>query len=210
MYSIYSLTFPNERQYIGITSNFNQRMSQHKHESTRKNNKKLYRAIRKYGWDAVIKKILVMGLTLEIASNLEIKLIKELDLINNGYNISPGGYVPVENQSDIMMKRMKDSEYRKRALSALHSESSKTKRRDSLNTLEYKKLRSDIGKRQFKEGKCSLPNKRKPVMCIETGQTFPSIKTAATFFGGRREHLRDHLKGRQYRKKFKGYTFKEL
>lgn len=64
------------------------------------------------------------------------------------------------------------------------------------------------GKNNHRFGKKAYNTKR--IMCNETKQIFNSIKEASEYFNGRREHLRDHLKGKQYRNKFKGYTFTEL
>ena len=52
--TIYKITSPSGKNYIGRTNNFTQRMIEHK--STAFNNPKkshfpLYKAIRKYGWD---------------------------------------------------------------------------------------------------------------------------------------------------------------
>lgn len=59
--------------------------------------------------------------------------------------------------------------------------------------------------------KTNIPSiNAKKVICIETNEIFNSILEAANYYGGRREHLRDHLNGKIYRKKFKGLTFKEI
>ncbi len=46
---------------------------------------------------------------------------------------------------------------------------------------------------------------RKPIVCNETKEEFSSITDAAKNYSGKREHLRDHLKGNRI--KFKGLTF---
>lgn len=52
---------------------------------------KFWHAIQKYGWDNFEHKILYSNLSQEEANIIEIQLIKDLDTIKNGYNVSPGG-----------------------------------------------------------------------------------------------------------------------
>ena len=56
-----------------------------------RNQSKFYNAIIKYGWENFDHEILYTGLSQEEANKLEIQLIKELDTIDNGYNIHTGG-----------------------------------------------------------------------------------------------------------------------
>ena len=49
-----------EDGYIGITNNFNQRMFAHK-SASKNNDYPLYNAIKKYGWDNLIKEILLIS-----------------------------------------------------------------------------------------------------------------------------------------------------
>lgn len=207
MYLIYSLTFPNNKVYIGITTDFKRRMSQHKH-SSKKRNLKLYNAIRKYGWENIKKEIISKGYTLEEINLLEIEYIVMYDSINNGYNLSPGGHIPNINQSEIMKEWMKDPEVKNKAITALHS--NELQRLESLRTDEFRKLVSDRNKRLIKEGKSKLPILKKKVICNETGEIWDSITECAKSLNGQRTHLRAHIKGDRYRPRFKGLTFKLL
>lgn len=93
-YSVYKLTSPNGKIYIGITS---------KKPEYRWNggkgywqNKHLYSAILKYGWMNFKREILASGLTKKAACALEIELVK-MHKSNNpkyGYNNSVGGEAP--------------------------------------------------------------------------------------------------------------------
>ena len=58
-----------------------------------KNQRKMYNAIKKYGWENIKHKILFEGLTKEEAEQKEIELIKQYNLTNDkyGYNIEKGG-----------------------------------------------------------------------------------------------------------------------
>jgi group I intron endonuclease len=83
---IYKITSPNGKVYIGRTNNFNQRMIEHKYAAyTKKLKNSLYKAIRKYGWDNMIKEVI-----LEVEPEKAQKIEEELILLNNsvrkGYN----------------------------------------------------------------------------------------------------------------------------
>lgn len=82
---IYKITSPIGKVYIGRTNDFDNRMSQHKHNAfAKKLNNSLYKAIRKYGWDNMIKKIVC-----EVEPTKVCKMEEELIL---AYNSVKGGY----------------------------------------------------------------------------------------------------------------------
>jgi len=86
-FSVYKHTFPNNKVYIGITSqNPQDRWKQYNNDQP-----KLYNAIKKYGWDNVQHEVLFTNLTQEEAAQQEIKLIEQYDAIKNGYNNTKGG-----------------------------------------------------------------------------------------------------------------------
>lgn len=92
LYTIYKHTFPNNKVYIGITS-----------QSVKKrwmNGKGyldqdyMWKAIQKYGWENIKHEILYENLSLEEANLLEKKLITEVyksNIREFGYNIDQGG-----------------------------------------------------------------------------------------------------------------------
>jgi len=90
---LYIATFPNNKKYIGITSNINKRKTAHK--SRAKNNYKgfFYNAIRKYGWDNIKWEIADGYKDINELGEVEIKKIAEYKTQdrNFGYNISKGG-----------------------------------------------------------------------------------------------------------------------
>lgn len=203
MYSLYCLTFPNNKRYIGITSNFQRRMSQHKYES-KKRNFKLQFAIRKYGWKSVKKEILVFNLSKEHAQNLEANLISDLKLLDVGYNTTPGGEHISPNNRQLMQKRMSNPEYRKKCVDALKS--NEKQRIEKLGSPETRALNSAAQKKRYLEGKSKLPDNSKSIMCIETGVTFKSAKDAADNMGLSGRLIRRVANGE--RSHHKGYTFK--
>ena len=89
MYYVYKLTFPNNKNYIGITNNFENRMRQH--SQTSNHQPKLKRSILKYFWKNVKKEILIICNSIKIQCIYESLYIKEYDSISNGYNCTTGG-----------------------------------------------------------------------------------------------------------------------
>lgn len=205
MYSVYKMTFPNDKLYVGITSDFNQRIYQHKYEST-KRKFKLQRAINKYGWDNIKKEVVCFNLSKEQAQDLEVYLIASMDLTNKGYNTTPGGEFISDNNALLGKIRMQNPEYKEKILKALWS--NEKQRLESLRSSSQRKKRSEIAKKRSDEGKNKLPVIKKPIMCVETGEKFESMDAAAKHFKGQRQHLTAHMSGKKYRKKFKGHTFK--
>lgn len=91
---IYRFTFPNGKYYIGQSWNYKERCKSHKSESITRGKSVVYKAIRKHGWDNIIKDILTSNLkTQEQLDLYEIFWINTYDSRNRsiGYNIAPGG-----------------------------------------------------------------------------------------------------------------------
>ena len=90
-YSVYKLTAPNGKVYIGITS----RDPKIRWNSGNgyKYNKHFYDAIQKYGWKNIKKDVLYSGISQEEAYRLEIELISKYRSNDRefGYNKSSGG-----------------------------------------------------------------------------------------------------------------------
>lgn len=100
-YCVYKHTFPNNKVYIGITSN---------RPTKRWDCGRGYRqqpvmnnAIHKYGWNNIKHEILYSNLTEDDASNKERELIKEYNSTNIlfGYNIAEGGLQENSNRSKV-------------------------------------------------------------------------------------------------------------
>lgn len=90
MYTIYQFIFPNGKQYIGLTSRpVNERWQNGKGYKSQVVGK----AINKYGWNNIEKKILNITEELEEACDLEQYYIQQYNSLieNNGYNVSAGG-----------------------------------------------------------------------------------------------------------------------
>jgi hypothetical protein len=90
-FTVYKHISPNNKVYIGITSQPVSRRWNNGHGY--RHNEYFYRAILKYGWDNFKHEILFTGLTKEQAEVKEIELIKLYNSTDNnyGYNIQNGG-----------------------------------------------------------------------------------------------------------------------
>lgn len=91
---VYKITnIVNNKVYIGWTSKtLEERWNEHKCDALRKrDNRKFYNAIRKYGVDAWIYEILKENIESTDAKNQEIEFIKLFDSYTNGYNSTRGG-----------------------------------------------------------------------------------------------------------------------
>lgn len=89
MTGIYKLTSPNNKSYIGKSTNIFQRWEQHKAVSHTKSTK-LYKSIKKYGWDN-FKKEIIKECKVEELDNLEIFYIKKYNSVEKGLNLTYGG-----------------------------------------------------------------------------------------------------------------------
>lgn len=76
--------------YVGITKNFNERMKSHKKN---KSITHFTSAIRKYGWNNLIKSVIYKDLTLQEALEIEYKLRSKQNI---GWNSQKGGELGVE------------------------------------------------------------------------------------------------------------------
>lgn len=87
---VYIHISPSNKYYIGITSQTaEQRWRKGKGYKTCV---KFFKAIQKYGWENFEHIILFENLSREIANEIEKYLIAKYDTIDNGYNITEGGY----------------------------------------------------------------------------------------------------------------------
>lgn len=91
MYSLYKLSFPNGKLYLGITGNMTRRLNDHKTAASSGSSLPVHRAIRRFGWGRVSSSVLALGDRGYIAA-LEVRAIKSFGtLCNDGYNVSTGG-----------------------------------------------------------------------------------------------------------------------
>lgn len=113
MYYVYKITNKiNQKCYIGITHNIQERWGNHTSDYSIKMIKRpLYKAFQKYGKENFSITTLYECVTEEEAKQKEIDTIKELKSLwnENGYNISEGGSLPTKKQRKDSSERMKNS-----------------------------------------------------------------------------------------------------
>lgn len=184
-YVVYCHTAPNGKKYVGLTGQ--SAIRRWNNGNGYRTNKHLRRAIEKYGWDAFSHEVLAGNLSEGEAKALEIKLIREFHSDNPayGYNVSPGG----EALADITKKRIsaalsgrpgrklteKEKELHRARLLGSHL-SDETKRKISLSRMGAKlsdNHRTAI--REHNKGK----HPTTPVVCLDTGVSYPSLCAAA-------------------------------
>jgi predicted GIY-YIG superfamily endonuclease len=104
-YKVYMHIFPNNKVYIGITSqNPKRRWNNGKGY---RNNEYMTNAILKYGWNNIKHEIIFDNLSKEQAEQKEIELIAQFNSNNKkyGYNILKGGNIS-NGLSDEVLKKM--------------------------------------------------------------------------------------------------------
>lgn len=191
MYTVYQHKNKiNGKSYIGITKR-KPKERWGKDGENYKTTPHFYSAIKKYGWDNFEHIILFENLTKEEACIQEKKLIKELDTQNRekGYNVLEGGNTPAMTPEicQLISQKLKGN---KNGLNHPCSEEKKKKISDAqkgkkLTNTHKEKLSKSAQKRHVpcsEEKKKSLsehyPNK-KPVLCVELNQIFPSVQKTA-------------------------------
>ena len=113
MYTVYKLTFPNNKVYIGATSQKPE--NRWRSGEGYKKQSEIYEDIKKYGWDNIKHEVLFNSLTEEEAYNKEKELISLYDTTNknNGYNVATGG----KGTYGVDRKGNKNGRYKKRLFS---------------------------------------------------------------------------------------------
>ena len=108
IYSVYKLTAPNGKCYIGMTRQSVERRWNSGHSY--QHNEHLQNAIAKYGWDNFSKEVLFTSPSKAEAENFERFLIAKYDSTNrlHGYNILPGGNVS-DGHSDETKHKISES-----------------------------------------------------------------------------------------------------
>ena len=175
-YKVYKHTTPSNKVYIGITRLDVERRWQN--GNNYKHSPHFYNAILKYGWDNIKHEILFDGLSKNNAEKKEIELIAKYKSNNPdfGYNTENGGNAIG-----------KVSEETKKKLSISHKGLHYKKRRN--HTLEEKKKISETLKGRISpmKGKHWTIEQRSnvgtPIICINTGEEFHSIREASRLTG---------------------------
>jgi group I intron endonuclease len=171
---IYKIVSPTGKVYIGRTNNFNGRMAEHKHNALKKKaNYPLHKAIRKYGWDSMLKEI-ICEVDNNVAPELEEQFIVAYDSVKCGYNCTyagSGGNVFKDNPELLEKLRKTLSEKFKGENNGMygrtHSDESKRKLKQKAKgrfTLDWFIQRNGVegGTRLYEERCTKLKNRNIP------------------------------------------------
>jgi hypothetical protein len=109
--------------------------------------------------------LVVDGLTITEAASLERKLIEQYDLLNVGFNKSPGSINGFSNSHSDEQKKKWSKERKGKPVSPEHAEKNRKARLGKKNSANWHK-------RQFE-------SHAKPVICLDTGVVYPSGRHAA-------------------------------
>ena len=203
-YKVYIHTFPNGKRYIGITS---QDVCRRWRKGQGYEGQVVYGAILKYGWKNIKHEVLFDNLTKQEAEEKEIALIRAFDTTShkNGYNVELGGNATPKATKEL---RKKQSAAHKGLLAGENHWnygkhlSAETRQKISRANMGKKVSKEQLlkmsqrakGKNNPMYGtKMSAEHKEKlklinelrvnPVICIETGEIYPSTKKAAEMTG---------------------------
>lgn len=88
---VYKLTSPSGKSYIGKSKDYSKRFDQHITEALNNSDRKICKAIRKYGKENISLEILEENISEDEACKLEIMYIEKFDTYKNGYNMTKGG-----------------------------------------------------------------------------------------------------------------------
>ena len=171
MYTVYKLTAPNGKIYIGQTSMRPEK--RWKNGRGYERSPHMYNAIKKYGWESFSKEIIATDITKEEADKLESKLIKELGSQNPdiGYNIKDGGS---HGQHSL--------ETRKKIANASVNMWKRDGFKEMMHEIMSGRKSSPEAKEHISAALKGRPACRKTtVVCIETGEIFDTMKKASEF-----------------------------
>lgn len=198
-YCLYKHTCPNNKMYIGITSQ--NPIKRWGGGSGYMNNNHFYRAIVKYGWDNIKHEILFTDLTKEEAEQKEIELIAKYQSNNPeyGYNIDNGGNSLGKHSETTKLKISKShsgktlTEEHKLKLSQSHKGKKPWNKGVPISDEQKQKQREKM------TGKLSgtkHPNTRR-IICVETGEQFDCMIFACDKYSMGRGNLWSCLNGKQ-------------
>lgn len=164
-YCVYIHTFPNGKVYVGITCTAPERRWRADGSGYRKQ-PVIYHAIKKYGWENVNHEIVASNLTKDEACKFEMLLIDKLKSNQHefGYNVDNGGQTSGSHSPETLEKMRK----------SMLGEKNHNYGKDFSKETREKLSLSHKGKKTGADNPAA-----KSVMCIETGEVFPTTVSAA-------------------------------
>jgi len=136
--------------------------------------------------------LVTSGLDVLQAAALERMLIAQYNLIEVGWNSSPGSINGFSNNHSEKLKQKWSKERKGKPVSPEHSKKNRVARLGKKNSPQHNKRISEV--------------KSKPVLCIETGEVYRSGRAAAKALGLQPSKVSNVCHGK--RKSTGGYTFR--
>lgn len=224
MLGIYAIIHrPTNRQYVGQSNNIPKRFSQHRKALNRgiHYNPKLQRAWNQYG-EAEFEFVVLEQCEADKLTEREQSYIDQKPWFNLALYADAGmrGRKHTDETRAKMSEAWVNREDKSPNKGAVRTDETRAKISATLKgrplseATKAKMSAARKGKRNSPEAaakvsasKTGVPNVkvRKSVRCLETGQVFDSLKSAAEYLNGNSAALNSHLKGR--RPRFKGFTF---
>ena len=171
-YIVYIHIFPNEKTYIGITS----QKPEYRWRNGKKydNNKYMKNAIKKYGWENIKHIILYTDLTKEQAEQKESELIKQYKSNNRlfGYNILNGGNIAKGMSREMIEKMRKDRKGK-------HYSPRTEFKKGHKPWTTGKKMNDEFKEKLSKGHLGQIAWNRRKIICLETNKVYESIKKAS-------------------------------
>ena len=164
-YCVYIHTFPNRKVYVGITCTAPKRRWRADGSGYRKQ-PVIYHAIKKYGWENVNHEIIDSNLTKDEACKFEMLLIDKLKSNQHefGYNVDNGGQTSGSHSPETLEKMRK----------SILGEKNHNYGKDFSKETREKLSLSHKGKKTGADNPAA-----KSVICLETGEIFPTTVSAA-------------------------------
>lgn len=210
MYTVYCHTNKvNGKKYFGITNRDPEKRWGHNGCRYLKKTNGVYNhpafasAILKYGWDSFDHEILFEGLSLDSASQKEMELIAQYKTNvvrygkEYGYNMTDGGDgctggVHYSGKDHPMYGKRQSEEARKKM-----SDHWKEYYSDQANYTHKGENATFYGKHHTEESKKKIGAANsganhglaRKILCVETGEVFPTVKAAADSCGGRPQNI---------------------
>ena len=181
-FKVYMHKFPNNKVYIGITS---QTLNRRWRNGYGYKGQAVYNAILKYGWNNIKHIVLFENLTKKEAEEKEIELIKLFNSTShkNGYNVETGGY----NFTYISRKKLKQVG------------ENKFKNGYNLTKEQMENLKN-----------AHIKARSKPIICIETKICYLNSEEAERITGIKACNINRCCNKKQYRKTAGGYHWNYL
>lgn len=219
-YKVYKYIFPNDKVYVGITS----RTLEDRWRTGYRHSPRVQNAIKKYGKKNIARIILFDGLNKEEAEQKEIELIAKYKSNQKeyGYNIENGGKCVDRLNNEIKekiskkLKGISKSEETKLRMSIAQKNKYENLSQEEKDKIKMRLKKMCIDRKPWNKGKKGLQkhtkewkqqasmrmkermkDKQKPVLCVETGETFGSQSEASRVKNISQGNIGSCLKGKR-------------